>query len=87
MGTSMKTQIGGKDLATKSAHMDFNDGVRTKLQANQMGLMVEHKLMSDDYYDAKASADFKNKINSPGKKLYENADAKMKAEVDKHAAD
>ncbi len=63
MGTSMKTQIGSKDLAIKSAHIDFGD--------NKMGLMVEAELM--DRYDAKASADFGNKINSPGKKMIEYA--------------
>ncbi|MDY4250610.1 RHS repeat-associated core domain-containing protein, partial [Bacteroides pyogenes] len=77
MNTSMNQRIGGCSNATASIHVDFGD--------DDMGFMVEHKLMED--YNARFSEDFANsdKISSPGKKKYEAADAKTRAKVDAEA--
>lgn len=77
MGASMRARIGGKGNATLLAHMDFGD--------DKLGFMVEHRLM--EKYKARTSPNFANSpsISSPGKKLYESADAKTKRKVDKLA--
>ena len=78
MNTSMRQRIGGTDKAIASKHVDFGD--------NDMGFMVEYKLMEE--YGAKESSSFANseKINSPGKKKYEKASDEVKAKVDSEAA-
>ena len=63
MNTSMKQRIGGKDKATQSLHIDYGD--------NKTGFMVEAELMRRK--DAVKNEDFANAINSPGKKLLEDA--------------
>ncbi|WP_238555718.1 RHS repeat domain-containing protein, partial [Dickeya solani] len=77
MNSSMNYRIGGKSNATQFAHMDFGD--------NKLGFMVEHRLM--EKYNARYSPDFANseRINSPGKKLYDAADAKTQKKVDQLA--
>ncbi|SUB84219.1 Cell wall-associated polypeptide CWBP200 [Pragia fontium] len=74
MNTSMGQRIGGKENATASLHKDFGD--------DKMGFMVEHLMM--DKYDARYSPDYANsdKLNSPGKKLYENADPATQKEAE-----
>jgi hypothetical protein len=78
MGTSMIERIGGSSNATASTHVDFGN--------DDMGFMVEHKLMED--YDAKDSNAFANskKISSPGKKKYNAASPEVRAKVDAEAA-
>ena len=63
MNTSMKQRIGGKDKATQSLHIDYGD--------NKTGFMVEAELMRRK--DAVKNDDFANAINSPDKKLLEDA--------------
>jgi RHS repeat-associated protein len=78
MNTSMNQHIGGKDNAIAKTHIDFGD--------NDMGLMVEHKLMSDYKAVEVGNKAFDNKINSPGKKKYDAATPEVRAKVDAEAA-
>ncbi len=77
METSIKQRLNG-NKATAKTHVDFGN--------NDLGLMVEHKLMDD--YDAVDNDAFANRINSPGKKKYEALDpnSKLKEQVDAEAA-
>lgn len=52
MNTSMNIRIGGKGNAIASSNIDFGD--------DDMGFMVEHKLMED--YDARYSPDLQIQI-------------------------
>jgi uncharacterized protein RhaS with RHS repeats len=74
MGTSMRERIGGKENAIAFNHVDFGN--------DEMGFMVEHQLM--EMYDARYSSEFANseRLSSPGKKLYDAADAKTRTKVD-----
>jgi hypothetical protein len=74
MTTSMRGRIGGKENSTAFYHVDFGN--------DEMGFMVEHRLMKK--YNARFSSEFANseRLSSPGKKLYDAADAKTRANVD-----
>ncbi|MFK8289798.1 RHS repeat domain-containing protein [Capnocytophaga canimorsus] len=63
MNASMKQRVGGKTNVIQGVHIDYGN--------NQTGLMVEAELMRRN--DAVADSKFANKINSPGKKMLENA--------------
>ena len=63
MNTSMTQRIHGKANATQSLHVDYGD--------NKTGFMVEAELMRRK--DAVKNEAFANAINSPGKKLLEDA--------------
>jgi RHS repeat-associated protein len=78
MNTSMNQRIDGAANATQSTHMDFGN--------DEMGFIVERKMM--EKYNARMSPDFANseKLNSPGKKLYEAADVKTRQAIDRNAA-
>ena len=77
MKASMTTRIGGAQNSIASLHRDFGN--------DDIGFMVEYKLMK--FYSARESASFANssKIDSPGKKKYENADRKTQKKVDRFA--
>ena len=68
MKASMTARIGGTQNSIASLHRDFGN--------DDIGFMVEYKLM--EHYEARTSASFANssKIDSPGKKKYDNADGK-----------
>ena len=73
----MNYRIDGKVNATQHAHLDFDN--------DKLGFMVEHRLM--EKYNARYSPDFANseRVNSPGKKLYDTADLKTQKKVDRLA--
>ncbi|EGJ8563448.1 hypothetical protein IOA06_003744 [Salmonella enterica] len=77
MYDSMDYRIGGRANAIQFAHMDFGD--------DKLGFMVEHRLM--EKYNARYSPDFANseRISSPGKRLYDAADAKTQRKVNRLA--
>jgi hypothetical protein len=77
MYVSMTERIDGSGNATQWAHQDYG--------SDEMGFMVEDRMMNK--YDARRSPDFANSPNrsSPGKRLYEQADAATKAQADAHA--
>lgn len=77
MYDSMDYRIGGRANAIQFAHMDFGD--------DKLGFMVEHRLM--EKYNARYSPDFANseRISSPGKILYDAADAKTQRKVNRLA--
>ncbi|PQL93813.1 RHS repeat-associated core domain-containing protein [Apibacter adventoris] len=72
MYASMKQRVGGKANVTQGIHMDFGD--------NKTGLMVEAELMRRN--NAVSSLDYDNAINSPGKKLLDDARVNNKALYD-----
>lgn len=76
MKTSMRKRIGGKDNAIALVNLDFGN--------NDMGFMVEYRLM--EHYNARMSPNYANspRLNSPGKKKYEKAPKKIKQIVDKY---
>lgn len=75
MHTSMAKRIAGSANATQFAHLDFGD--------DKLGYMVEYRLM--ERYNARFSPNFANstRVNSPGKKLYNAADAKTQRKVNR----
>ena len=77
MKASMTARIGGAQNSIASLHRDFGN--------DDIGFMVEYKLMK--HYRARKSASFANspKIDSPGKKKYDNADRKTQKKVDRLA--
>lgn len=72
MQASMKQRIGGESNAKKSLHVDYGD--------NKTGFMVEAELMRRK--DAVKDTKFANAINSPGKKLLDDAKINNKALYD-----
>jgi RHS repeat-associated protein len=74
---SQRGRLGKSCNATATVHQDFGD--------DDMGFMVEHRLMVK--YNAQASPNSFNsaKLQSPGAKKYAKADAATKAKVDAHA--
>jgi len=79
MKASMTARIGGAQNSIASLHRDFGN--------DDIGFMVEYKLM--EHYEARTSDSFANssKIDSPGKKKYDNADGKIQKEVDRLATE
>jgi hypothetical protein len=74
MNASINYRIGGMSNVIKGSHFDFRN--------DKMGFMVEHLMMKE--YNARYSPDFANstRIDSPGKRFYENASAIEKAQAD-----
>ena len=63
MYTSMSERVGGSSKVTQGLHVDYG--------SNDMGLMVEAELM--DRHGAVDDGNFANRINSPGKKMLDDA--------------
>ncbi|WKL47794.1 RHS repeat-associated core domain-containing protein [Flavobacterium pectinovorum] len=63
MYTSMGQRVGGSSNVTQGLHVDYG--------SNDMGLMVESELM--DRHNAVSDTNFANQINSPGKKMLDDA--------------